>query len=160
MVKLFWLEFTQNIKYGIGKGQREVFKSGDRVIVTAEDKIPLLRHGCKLIAEKDVEFDDVFTKADIKKQAEADKPAPAPKAETPAPAPEPETPAEPEVPEVPAETPTDPEVTEPETPEAPEGDEPTDETVEPEPETPETPDEVTEPAPAPKPTKKGGNKKR
>ena len=62
------------------------YKTGDRVSVTNEDKIPLLRHGCKLLAEKDVDFDDVFSKDDLKKAKE------------PAPAPEPEVPAETEVP--------------------------------------------------------------
>lgn len=105
MVKLFWLEFTQNIAYWIGKGPRVHYKTGDRVIVTNEDKIPLLRHGCKLLAEKDVDFDDVFSKADLKKAKEPE-----------APAPEPETPAETEVP---AEEPATEEEA-PETPETPE----------------------------------------
>lgn len=65
------------------------YKTGDRVIVTTEDKIPLLRHGCKILAEKDVDFDDVFSKADLKKAQEP---------EAPAHTPEPETPAETEVP--------------------------------------------------------------
>lgn len=71
------------------------------MVVTSEDKIPLLRHGCKLLAEKDAGFDDVFSKADLKK---AQEPEVSPKAEEPAETEVPaEEPAEEEVPETPEE---------------------------------------------------------
>ncbi len=69
MVKLYGFECQSRIAVGIAGRKREVYEVGDKVLVTASDKLTLLRLGFKLVDETEVSYTDVFkTKAKAKKE--------------------------------------------------------------------------------------------
>jgi hypothetical protein len=60
MVKLYGFECQSRVAVGIAGRKREVYEVGDKVLVTASDKLTLLRLGFKLVDEAEVEYTDVF----------------------------------------------------------------------------------------------------
>lgn len=59
MVQLYALEFTSNLAVPINGRKRQDFKKGDRVLVTRDEYLSLLRLGCTLIGDVEVSYDDV-----------------------------------------------------------------------------------------------------
>lgn len=59
MVTLYWFEFTDNLAVSIGGWKRENFQAGDRVVVTQQDYLMLLRLGCVLVWTAELTFKDV-----------------------------------------------------------------------------------------------------
>lgn len=66
MLKLYAIEFTSNLSVEIHGEKRKNFKKGDRVVITRDDRLKLLRLGCSALAEKEVEVNDIFDKEDLK----------------------------------------------------------------------------------------------
>lgn len=61
MLKLCWFEFRNKISASINWERRRVYEKWEKVIVTSENKLMLMRLGATLISERDVDFDDIFT---------------------------------------------------------------------------------------------------
>lgn len=59
MIKLFALEATSNLAVAINGGKRENFEEGDKVLVTRDEYLPLLRLGFIFLGEVDVSYSDV-----------------------------------------------------------------------------------------------------
>lgn len=76
-IKLYWFEIHDKLAISVNWAKRDFFKKWDKVLVTKVDYLPLLRLGCKLINETEVEYNDVFKKGSSKKVEtveETDKP--------------------------------------------------------------------------------------
>ena len=61
MLKLCWFEFRNKISASINWERRRVYEKWEKVIVTSENKLMLMRLGATLISERDVDFDDILT---------------------------------------------------------------------------------------------------
>ncbi len=61
MLKLCWFEFRNKISASINWERRRVYEKWEKVIVTSENKLMLMRLGATLISERYVDFDDIFT---------------------------------------------------------------------------------------------------
>ena len=61
MFKVCWFEFSNRLAVGIAWQPRKIYEKWDRVIVGSEDKIRLIRIGAKLLGEKELEFEDIFS---------------------------------------------------------------------------------------------------
>ena len=62
MMKIYAMEATQNVAVAINGNLRENFKEGDKIITTHDEYKNLLRLGFVLLEEKEIGFDDIFTK--------------------------------------------------------------------------------------------------
>jgi hypothetical protein len=58
-MKVYALEFTRSVATSIGGEKRKGYVEGDKVVVSRNDYLPLIRLGCTLIAEQDISYDDV-----------------------------------------------------------------------------------------------------
>lgn len=65
MLKLYAIEFTSNLAVELWGERRKPYKAGDRVLITRDERLMLLRLGCKQLGEKEVNVDDVFTDKDF-----------------------------------------------------------------------------------------------
>ncbi len=61
MLKLCWFEFKNKISASINGERRQVFEKWDKILVLDRDKLTLMRLWAKLISERVVTFDDIFT---------------------------------------------------------------------------------------------------
>lgn len=79
MTKVYWFEFRTKLAIWIAWQPRQIFEKWDKVLVGIDDKLRLLRVGARLIWEKDLSFDDVFSdlKEEVKTEEVKAKPAPA-----------------------------------------------------------------------------------
>lgn len=59
MVQLYALEFNSNLAVPINGRKRQEFKKGDKVLVTRDEYLSLLRLGCTLLGDVEVQYDDV-----------------------------------------------------------------------------------------------------
>lgn len=59
MIKLFAMEATSNIAVAINGRKREDFEEGDKVLVTRDEYLSLLRLGFKFVGEAEVNYSDI-----------------------------------------------------------------------------------------------------
>jgi hypothetical protein len=59
MIKLFAMEATSNIAVAINGRKREDFGEGDKVLVTRDEYLSLLRLGFKFVGEAEVTYKDI-----------------------------------------------------------------------------------------------------
>lgn len=59
MIKLFAMEARSNVAVAINGRKRENFAEGDKVLVTRDEYLTLLRLGFKLVGEAEVSYDDI-----------------------------------------------------------------------------------------------------
>jgi hypothetical protein len=58
-MKVYALEFTRDVAVSIGGEKRRGYVEGEKVVVSRNDYLPLIRLGCTLIAEQDISYSDV-----------------------------------------------------------------------------------------------------
>jgi hypothetical protein len=65
MLKLFAIEFKSNLAVSIDGNKRANFKAGEKVVVSKDDFLTLIRLGCKSVGEHFITYDDFATIADV-----------------------------------------------------------------------------------------------